>query len=665
MMATDDLLRKLAPLLPKRVRAWRRQLEVTDSATRALLERQIAHTAYARLRDPRALLLSLPPPRRARGAFHLGVVRYDEPKWPIGIRESELVQHLAVFGRSGAGKTNVLFHLLVQLAGKKVPFVFLDWKRTGRHLLPLLKARVQVYTPGRALALFPFNPFLPPPGLEAGVYAHHVVDVLAHAYTLGDGAMSLLHKALAACEQEGATPARVLAHLRTVPEVERVRGWKISAIRALESLERTHMTSERATQARMVEALLDGLTIVELDGLSPSTKEFLLPLICLWVYHVRLLASSRERLALVLVIEEAHHVLYAHPRGHETVMEMLVRQCRELGIAIIVLDQHPHLLSSAALGNTYTSICLNLKDPTDIAKAAKLSLLDASDAHHLSTLPVGRGVVKLQDRWRTPFLVDFPRVPVDKGSVSDERLRAYLDGKTTLSAPSPPVTQEIARLGRPRPADEARFLDDVRAFPDDGVDTRYHRLGISVDAGTRLKRRLVALGLVEEERVAVGRTRRTLVRLTPSAREIAGQEDGVRRESLAHAYWKRHYADAYRAKGYHVEIEAPRPAGGRVDVLATRASESVAIEVETGKSDVVENVRRDLLSGYTRVLVIATCERAWIAALRELERAGLARLPQIAMMLREGAAAREGRRAFLPSYRAPCPEEPSSYSGRQ
>lgn len=43
-------------------------------------------------------------------------------------------------------------------------------------------------------------------------------------------------------------------------------------------------------------------------------------------------------------------------------------------------------------------------------------------------------VVKLQDRWHKPFLVDFPHVPVSKGSVSDERLRTYLDGKTTSAS---------------------------------------------------------------------------------------------------------------------------------------------------------------------------------------------------------------------------------------
>ena len=47
---------------------------------------------------------------------------------------------------------------------------------------------------------------------------------------------------------------------------------------------------------------------------------------------------------------------------------------------------------------------------------------------------------------------------------------------------------------------------------------------------------------------------------------------------------------------------------GYVDVLARKGAESFAIDVETGKSDVVWNVRQDLISQFTRVIVVATDE---------------------------------------------------------
>lgn len=630
-MRTEDLLRKLAPLLPARVRSWRAALALADAPTRRLLEQHIRLVARARLGDPGALLLSLPP--RKQAPIALGTVRYEAPKWPVGLRLEEVLQHVAIFGRSGAGKTNVLFHLLRQLTDHHVPFVLLDWKRTGRHLIPLLGRHVAVYTPGRSLAPLPFNPFLPPPGMEPGAYAHHVIDALARAYTLGAGAMSLLHKALGACHAEGGpvTPARLLARVQALPALSRARGWKTSAVRALESILATTMVADGATQAAMLQALVGQHTIIELDALSPSTKAFLLPLVCLWLYHVRLASTRREQLSMVLIIEEAHHVLYAHRHAHETTMELLLRQCRELGIGIIVVDQHPHLLSSAALGNTYTTICLNLKDPKDCATAARLCLLRPEEAPLLGTLPVGRGVVKLQDRWRKPFLVDFPLVPVEKGTVTDAALAAYVAGKTTLSAPRRAHGAVEAGLGRPRLADEERFLHDVASYPDDGVDTRYRRLGMSADRGTRLKRQLVTLGLLAEEMVHTGRTRRVLLRLTTRAQGPPAQ----RRASIAHEYWKRYYANHLRQQGYRVQLEAPRPSGGRVDVLGTRASESVAIEVETGKSSIVENVRNDLRAGYDRIIVVATSEHAWVKVWRALQRAGLI-IPQVSVVLREG-----------------------------
>ena len=328
------------------------------------------HIACSRIRDS----FSSPYRRNGRRPARstLEHVRYEAPKWPAGLQEGELLQNLAIFGRSGAGKTNASFHLLLQLEKRGVPFVFLDWKRTARHLIPKLKGRVQVFTPGRDLSPFAFNPFIAPPGLEPRVHTNFVVDALCSAFTLGDGARSLLQKALLACFNEDRPPTadRLLERIRAIPDRERVSGWKTSAIRALETVSLMTRDGDATSQEEMVRNLLERSTIIELDGLSPSNKRFLLPLVCLWIYYTKLASPERERLRVALVVEEAHHVLYQHRSQNESVMEMLLRQCREIGIAVVVIDQHPHLISSAALGNTYTSICLNLKDPKDIAKAA-------------------------------------------------------------------------------------------------------------------------------------------------------------------------------------------------------------------------------------------------------------------------------------------------------
>jgi hypothetical protein len=188
---------------------------------------------------------------------------------------------------------------------------------------------------------FPFNPFIVPPGLEPRLYVNHVVDIMAEAYTLGDGSRSILQRAIASCYERGDTAPRVLqvlGEVEKIPAKERVRGWKISAIRAVENLAFSGLTgSDAASQHEFTKTLLDQCTVVELDALDQGSKKFLIPIMCLWLYYVQLSSPTREKLRLVIFIEEAHHVLYRHEqRAKEPALYQLLRQCREKqGIATL------------------------------------------------------------------------------------------------------------------------------------------------------------------------------------------------------------------------------------------------------------------------------------------------------------------------------------------
>ena len=329
MINLDKILQKLEPLMPEQVKHWRKIIEMGSIELKSLVENQIISTAYKKLGDfHKEILLSLPPQKKSRGIFDLGTIIYKDEKWPVGLSKSEIMQNTAIFGRSGAGKTNVAFHLMEQLEKQKTPFLFLDWKRTGRHLLPQLKQKTNIYTPGRKLAQFKFNPFITPPGLEPNVYINQVVDVLADAYTLGDGSKSILQKAISLCyEQEKLNPKvkDIIECIENMPSKGRVGNWKISALRALESLDFADITStDQMTQQEMAYSLLKENTIVELDALSQNAKKFIIPVLCLWLYYVKLAGSAREDLSFVIFLEEAHHVLY---KQDACVKSFLRRQC--------------------------------------------------------------------------------------------------------------------------------------------------------------------------------------------------------------------------------------------------------------------------------------------------------------------------------------------------
>ena len=649
-MDIEKIAAKLRPIIPDKVDQWLRTRQMADPELKSLIEKQIIATAYKVLGNFNdKILLSLPPEEKAKGAIQLGTILYDNEKWPIGLHFGELIQNMAILGRSGAGKTNVTFHILSQLIDKNIPFVFLDWKRTVRHLIPEFGNTLNIYTPGRSLSPFPFNPFVVPPGTEPNVYVNQVVDVLSEAFTLGDGSRSILRKTLAGLYQQGTlspTVAEIIAALENLSDKGRAGGWKVTALRAMESLAFADLSAkDPIRQTELARTMLDGHTVIELDALGQESKKFLIPLLCLWLYSVRLEASEREKLKLVIFIEEAHHVLHKRAQtAHETILEMLLRQCRELGIGIVVIDQHPHLLSSAALGNTYTTVFLNQKDPSDINKAAAVCLLDADEKHYFSRLPVGQGIVKLQDRWTSPVHVQFPLVHINKGSVTDAMLARYSAVKRAHSTGSGRKTPVLTYFGQVRRVrlydiplndDALHLLRDITLYPDDGVKQRYHRLGWSIGKGNALKEQLLQQGWLESQTLDLGQTRKVLLGLTASAKASLGIETVAPDfGSLVHEYWKRYYGQRFAEQGYHITFEAPHQSG-RVDLVAEKENEKIAVEIETGKSDFVGNVRRNLRKKFTRILIVATEKPAYQKIESQLARSGLLIPGRVELVLRD------------------------------
>ncbi len=513
-MELEKVARKLRPLMPEDVDHWMRVWESGNPRLKNLIERKILNEAYRHLgTDFKSKpLLSLPPEEKAKGALHLGTVRYEQEKWPVGLQIPELMQHVGIYGRSGAGKTNLSFHLLRQLTNRGIPWLFLDWKRTARHMLPRMTKPVQIYTPGRKLSPMLFNPFVAPPGLEKHLYINHLIDFFAAAYTLGDGARRLLQKAISTCYSElenWPTVQDVLKELERAEEKGRAGQWKVSALRALESFAFSQMSDTKpADQEALVKQLAQGRTIIELDGLSTNEKKLVVPSLLFWLYSHFLSQQRREELKLVIFVEEAHHVFYRQEqRAKETVIDMVIRQCRELGIGVIIIDQHPHLISSAALGNSFATIGMNMREPSDVNKAGALLGMGEDDKRFLRSLPLGQGVVRLQGRWQEPFLVQFPKVPVRKGETTDEDLVKYLEKPSAALASSLSAATGKDKIWRVPgiPLDDTTlseaslsFLEDVVLYRQDGVKERYSRLNISARQGTTVKRDLIENGWLDE-----------------------------------------------------------------------------------------------------------------------------------------------------------------------
>lgn len=635
----EDILRKLTPVIGKKKADSLWRLCLIGGPNRAYAEahiRLLAEQALGRNYAKDAFLLEPPSEADAGGDYYLGNIVYGESEMhPFFLREAELLEHTAIFGRSGSGKTNVAYMLLDSLIQIKKPFLVFDWKRNYRDLLSRDPA-LTVFTVGRDVAPFAFNPLVPPPGTSKETWLKKLIEIICNSYFLGEGVAYLLLRAM---DDSPANMTDVLNWVIKHKAKGREGMWLDSAKRTMASLCYGSFGNAISGENGMdIASLLNQQVIFELDSLSNADKSFFIQSLLLWIHHFRIAQPSRERLAHLIFIEEAHHILLRRMdgKGDETITDVIMREIRELGEGVVIIDQHPSMISKPALANTYTTIALNCKHMADVRGVADAMALPEDEQEHLTRLPVGMGVVRLQGRWPKPFLVSFPKYPIMKGKITDSDIAGQMQGYSAVQRNFaairdksevilPPLLPEERGNERGKFAlgqEEMALLQDAARMPFSSMVERYTRLQMNAYQGNRARNDLIAKGMARIEEINTGKGRGKFMVLTDEGIELA---EGLgwkvkllnRNESFEHQYWKERLAGEARELGWTVEMEKRMPNGKEVDLVLTRGERRIAVQVETGKSTVEENVIGLHGCGFEKVLVWWT-DRPNIHKLSEL-----------------------------------------------
>ena len=184
--------------------------------------------------------------------------------------------------------------------------------------------------------------------------------------------------------------------------------------------------------------------------------------------------------------------------------------------------------------------------------------------------------------------------------------------------------------------DEIRFLADVASRPLSTTVHRYQRLHLSRRRGNAIRQSLAAAGIIEAVPIATRSGQVMLYQLTDHGRSVCesvGIDPGpVPRASLEHSYWVSAVAGHFEHRGYEVSREHLIPGDGAVDLLAQRPNERVAIEIETGKSDIKTNLVKVKNAGFDRLIVVATSPAAISACHQAIEQVGLQADPFVELM---------------------------------
>lgn len=162
--------------------------------------------------------------------------------------------------------------------------------------------------------------------------------------------------------------------------------------------------------------------------------------------------------------------------------------------------------------------------------------------------------------------------------------------------------------------DAIRFLADVAAKPLSTTVSRYQRLNLSRRRGNAIRQAIAAAGIIEAITIATRSGQVVLYQLTDSGRIVCGTvgvDPGPRpRASLEHSYWVMKAAEHFERQGYALTYEHQIPGSGAIDLLAQRPGHHIAIEVETGKSDIAANLAKTAHAGFDRIVLLATSPEA-------------------------------------------------------
>jgi DNA helicase HerA-like ATPase/DNA-binding MarR family transcriptional regulator len=479
----------------------------------------------------------LEPPSKeiaSKGDFELGIILYGKKElYPLFLSEKDLLTHIGIFGSSGSGKTNIVHFLVKSLAKREIPILIFDFsKRNYRDLLATeLKERITVYTVGRNVVPFRFNPLVPPEGVQVSQWIKEFAEVFDHAYWLLGGGRHIILKALDELYRKLEPEIPRIKDIKewiekySLSELSpRERNWVATAKRPLESL----CLRENGEIFDCEKGILPSsffekgkITILELDSLSNDDKTFFIEIILQWIRDWLIVSNKREKLLGVIILEEAHHVLNREKTkkfGIEAVTDLIFREIRELGIGMIYVDQHPSLVSYPALGNTSTHIYMNLgldtKHSSDVQDAANmLGLREEKDVDYLRRLPVGHAFILIRkSEFPNPFLIKFPLVLVERGIINDEILKKEMEEKILKIKERERKNFEIAlklekedieKKARKVTFNEWRILEALANFEGSYTSEIYKKLKMSCKTFNEIAKRLVELGFLGSRKAKV------------------------------------------------------------------------------------------------------------------------------------------------------------------
>lgn len=448
-MPIEEIARKLKPIFGNKIdELYFRYLGATSLEEKNELT-QILIGLYqknlSKLLD-QGVLLEPPIENQVKGEYPLANVSYaGKELFPFALQEKDWPRHLCVTGMSGSGKTTFAFQILKNFIEKDKPFLVFDWKKSFRPLVSKDNS-LMCFTIGneRISNLFKTNINVPPKGVSPKEWINTLCDLLTESFNASFGVHKILLETLDETFEgwgvyEGGKHYPNWEHIKKMLESKskeakgRETGWYESAMRIASVLtfgSFGKVVNYDGKKSMSVEELFDKRVIFELNSLSNIEKKFFCEYILTYIYKLKKASQNKveEKFNYSILVDEAHNVFLKDKTNFmsESVTDMVYREMREYGTSLICLDQHVSKLSDTVTGNSACHVAFQQQLPQDIYDISGImQLQDRKDL--FSKLPVGSAIVKLSERFASPFLVNAPLIELRKDLVTDEKIKSRME----------------------------------------------------------------------------------------------------------------------------------------------------------------------------------------------------------------------------------------------
>ncbi|MBN1156546.1 ATP-binding protein [Candidatus Woesearchaeota archaeon] len=650
MIDVETICRKLKPIIGRQAdELWHLWL-ASNWQERKELEIDVSVLAERYLTDKtlgeKPILLPPPSEEQAKGKFILGDVAYHNRKiTKLYLREEDFIKQIGIFSITGAGKTNTSMLLALELLKHKIPFMVIDWKRQWRSILtvpdfPEFKD-LRVYTIGRDTVPFSWNPFRPPKGVDYKTWLSVIIECLEKSHLAGLGVADFVIRIYEKLYKEMKDEKCYPNFYDGMNELEnfKVGGreflWWQSTKRIFKSF--CFGPSAKAFNTRdpiKLEELLDKPVIFELDQEMPKPlRIFFSEIILRFIHLYRLNQGETDELRHVLFLEEIHNLTQKMKYEKDRIdsLENVYREIRSFGQGLVSITQHPSTLPTYVLGNSRTLIFLALQHEADVEAARRAMFLPREEEQYFNMLKTGFGIVKIMGRIN-PCHVRFFYVPVKKGDITDEWLKTnmwgyskpIIDGKTSINRGYSQGDKKEDGFKEYPPILGDKFLTDIFHNPLSSVTQRYKRIGIYFQAGNQCKDQLIEKGFIVSKKIITGTGWITLFELTQKGKAVLrdlGYKTRNDKESIIHKFWKHRIAEYYKNKNFEVLVE--EHINGKPDIIVLNRGRKTAIEIETGNSDAISNIEKNIKAGFDEIVCIATNKDTEEKIKQELQRKNL------------------------------------------